>query len=262
MFEARSLRARLLLQLALTALAIPFLFPLVAMVRGSLAGLGWGNYVAVLSVPAVPLFFRNTILLSVSTIVVVYALTMMAAFGFAKTRIWGKQFFFWALLVALTLPEVVLITPLFLAVAAANLYDTVLAVVIPLAALQIPFTVLLTRTFVEGIPDSLMEAATIDGASTWQSFWHIILPLTRPIGAAIIVLTLIGSWNTYLLPLLFLSDPNSQVLTQLPGYFQGLYNDDQTKILASAVITAVPVIVAYLSLQKLFERGLAAGTLK
>lgn len=232
------------------------------MVRGSLAGQGWGNYVAVLSVPEVPFFFRNTIILAASTIVIVYALTMMAAFGFAKTRIWGKQFFFWALLVALTLPEVVLITPLFLAVAKANLYNTVLAVIIPLAALQIPFTVLLTRTFVEGIPDSLMEAVRIDGASTWQGFWHVILPLTRPIGAAIIVLTLIGSWNTYLLALLFLSDFNSQVLTQLPGFFQGRYNDDQTKVLASAVITAAPVIVAYLCLQRFFERGLAAGALK
>ncbi len=262
MFESRSIGGKLLLQLVLTALAIPFLLPLVVMVQGSLAGLGWRNYLIVLSVPEVPLFFRNTILLSMSTIVIVYALTMMAAFGFAKTRIWGKQFFFWALLVALTLPEVVLITPLFLAVAATNLYNTVFAVLIPLAALQIPFTVLLTRTFVEGIPDSLMEAVRIDGASTWQGFWHVILPLTRPIGAAIIVLTLIGSWNTYLLPLLFLSDANSQVLTQLPGFFQGRYNDDQTKVLASAVITAAPVMVAYLSLQRLFERGLAAGALK
>lgn len=262
MFEARSMRGKLLLQLVLTVLAIPFLLPLIVMVQGSLAGLGWRNYRIVLSVPEVPLFFRNTILMSGITIVVVYCLTMLAAFGFAKMRIWGKQFFFWALLVALTLPEVVLITPLFISVAATGLYDTIFAVLIPLAALQIPFTVLLTRTFVEGIPDSLMEAARIDGASTWQAFWHMILPLTRPIGAAIIMLTLISSWNTYLLPLLFLSDPSSQVLTQLPGFFQGLYNDDQTKVLASAVITAAPIIVAYLCLQKLFERGLAAGALK
>jgi len=73
---------------------------------------------------------------------------------------------------------------------------------------------------------------------------------------------LIGSWNSFLLPLIFLQDPNLEVITQLPSYFQGQFNDDQTKVLASAVIGAIPEVVAYLSLQRLFERGLSAGALK
>jgi ABC-type glycerol-3-phosphate transport system permease component len=134
--------------------------------------------------------------------------------------------------------------------------------VLPLAALQIPFTILITRTFMQGIPDALIEAARIDGANTWRAFWHVILPMTRPIAAAVIVLTLINAWNTYLLPLMFLQDSSLQAVTQVPSFFQGQYNDDQTKVLASAVITAIPEIVAYLCLQKLFERGMAAGAIK
>jgi raffinose/stachyose/melibiose transport system permease protein len=131
-----------------------------------------------------------------------------------------------------------------------------------LAALQLPFTILLIRNFDAGIPSELMEAAKIDGATTTQAFLHVILPLTKPIGSAVAMLTLINSWNSYLLPLLFLQKPSMQTVTLLPQYFQGEFTNDQTKILAAAVLTAIPEIVAYLCMQKNFERGMSAGALK
>jgi raffinose/stachyose/melibiose transport system permease protein len=262
MLESRRLSSRIILQILLTILVVPFVLPLVAMVGGSLAGAGWGNYLAVLSVPELPLFFRNSALIALATIVIVYTFTMLAAFGFAKLYIHGKSVFFWMLIAALTLPEVVLLTPLFATMSSLNLYNTYWAVILPLSALQLPFTVLLARNFIDGIPDQLLEAARIDGANTWSAFWYIILPLTRPIGAAIIVFTLLGAWNDYLLPLVFLVDPSTQTITQLPQFFVGQFSNDQTKVLASSVITAIPEIVAYLSLQRLFERGLSAGALK
>jgi raffinose/stachyose/melibiose transport system permease protein len=262
MLESRRLSSRIILQILLTILVVPFVLPLVAMVGGSLAGAGWGNYLTVLSVPELPLFFRNSALIALATIVIVYTFTMLAAFGFAKLYIHGKSVFFWMLIAALTLPEVVLLTPLFATMSSLNLYNTYWAVILPLSALQLPFTVLLARNFIDGIPDQLLEAARIDGANTWSAFWYIILPLTRPIGAAIIVFTLLGAWNDYLLPLVFLVDPSTQTITQLPQFFVGQFSNDQTKVLASSVITAIPEIVAYLSLQRLFERGLSAGALK
>lgn len=262
MFETRSRTSRIVLQLIATLLVLPFLFPLVAMVQGSLAGEGWKNYLTVLSVPEVPLFFRNSAIIATVTILIVYACTMLAAFGFSKLRIPGKEVYFWMLLAALTLPEVVLLTPLFATSTTLNLYDTYWAVILPLAALQIPFTVLLARNFINGIPDGLLEAARVDGANTATAFWYIILPLTRPIAAAIVVLTLIGAWNDYLLPLVFLQSPDEQTITLLPSFFVGQFSNDQTKVLASAVITAIPEVAAYLALQKLFERGLSAGALK
>jgi ABC-type glycerol-3-phosphate transport system permease component len=113
-----------------------------------------------------------------------------------------------------------------------------------------------------GIPDQLIDAARVDGANMWRAFRHIVLPLTRPIAAAIIVLTLINAWNDYLLPLVFLQSPDLQTVTLVPQYFIGEFNNDQTKVLAAAVVTAIPEIVAYLCLQRLFERGLSAGALK
>lgn len=262
MFEARRIPTRILLQLLATLLVVPYLFPVVVMLQGALSGQGWGNFRAVFAVGAVPTFFRSSAIVSVSTIVIVWALTMLAAFGFAKLHIRGKEIYFWMMLAALTLPEVVLLTPLFATTVHIGLYDTFGAVILPLAAVQLPFTVLLARTYVAGIPDQLFEAARVDGAGVFTAFRYIILPMTRPIAAAIVVLVLINSWNDYLLPLVMLQDPGKQTITLLPQYFVSQFSNDQTKVLASAVITAVPEIVAYLCLQRLFERGLSAGALK
>src|SRR3954454_24095723 len=109
MFEVRSRGGQLLLQLVATLLVLPFLFPLVAMVQGSLAGSGWGNYAAVLAVPGLWRFFINTIVIATAVIVIVYVVTMTAAFGFGKLRIRNKEVYFWLLLACLTLPEVVLL---------------------------------------------------------------------------------------------------------------------------------------------------------
>lgn len=262
MFEIRHLSTKVVLQVVLALLTIPFVLPLIQAVRASLSGAGWGNYRAVFATGVIPTYFRNSAILAASTIAIVYVVTMLAAFGFAKLRIAGKEIYFWLLLAALTLPEVVLVVPLFVTASTLGLYDTLLAVILPLAALQTPFTILLARNFFVGVPTELMEAGRLDGAGAWKIFWNIILPLTKPIAAAIVVLTLINSWNSYLLPLVLLQDPNKQVVTLLPQFFVSAYTNDQTKVLAAAVVTAAPVIIAYLLLQKYFERGLSAGALK
>lgn len=262
MLESRRLRTRIALQIIASLIAIPYLLPLIAMVQGSLAGQGWHNYEVALSVPRIGSFFLNSAIIAASTMVLVYIFTITAAFGFAKLRIRYKEAFFWLMLVALTLPEVVLLTPLFVTFLKIGLYGTLWAVVIPLAALQVPFAVLITRNYVAGIPDQLFEAARVDGAGTLRTFWHLVVPMTTPIVAAVVVLTLIGAWNNYLLPLVFLPNPNVQTVTLLPTFFMGEFTDDQTKILAVTVLTALPEVVAYLGLQRFFERGFAAGALK
>jgi ABC-type glycerol-3-phosphate transport system permease component len=261
-FDLRHRSTRLLVQLVLTVLVVPFVFPLVAMVRGSLAGAGWGNYETVLSLGQLPRFFWNSALISAGVIGIVLICALTSAFGFSKLAIGGKEIYFWMLLAALTLPEVVLLAPLFATVTAANAYNTLWAVIIPSAALHIPFAALLARNFVDGVPSELIEAARVDGASTARIFRSVVLPLTRPIIAAIFVLVFIASWNSYLLPLLFLQTPEQQTITLVPQFFIGKYNNDQTKVLAAAVLTALPVIIAYIGFQRFFERGLAAGALK
>jgi multiple sugar transport system permease protein/raffinose/stachyose/melibiose transport system permease protein len=262
MFDIRSRTGKVVLQVIGTVLIIPYLFPLVVMVKGAFAGEGVKNFSAVLSVPGFGRFFLNSIIISVVVIALVYAVTMMAAFGFAKLHIRFREVYFWLLLACLTLPEVVLLAPLFATDTRLGLYDTYWAVILPLSALQVPFAVLLTRNFINGLPNELFEAARVDGANSLRGFIHLVIPLTRPIAAAVIVFTLVAAWNDYLMPLVFLQNPELQTITLVPQFFVGEFSNDQTKILASAVITAIPEVVAYLSLQRLFERGLSAGAIK
>lgn len=262
MFETRSRRSQIALQLIATVMVLPFLAPLIAAVQGSLGGLGIGNYGKVFGTGVVGTVFLNSAIISVVTIAIVYVCTMLAGFGFAKLPILGKELWFWMLLAALAVPEAVMLTPLFVTASKFGLYNRLPAVILPLAALQVPFTILVARNFFNGIPTELMEAARVDGANVVQVFWKVVLPLTKPIAATIIVLTLIGTWNAYLLPMLMLNDASNQVVTLLPSYFVSQYTNDQTGVLAAAVITAVPVVIVYLALQRYFESGLAAGALK
>lgn len=262
MFEVRTLRSRILLQVVLALMTIPFLLPLVEMVRGAFAGRGFENFVVVWQTGVVPTFFKNSALLALAVISLVYVGSLTAAFGFSKLRVRGKEIYFWLMIAALTLPEVILLSPLFVTFTKLQMYNTLFAVILPLAALQLPFAVLLARNFYDGIPSELIDAGRLDGASTAQVFWYVIMPLTKPIASAVVVLTLINTWNSYLLPLVFLQDRANQVVTLLPQFFIGQYSNDQTKILAAAVMTAVPTILAYVLMQKNFERGLSAGALK
>ena len=262
MFDIHGRYSRITVQVLATLILLPYLLPLVFGIQGSLGGLGLGNYVKVWNTGIVPTVFLNSAIISVSTIAIVLAITMLAAFGFSKLRILGKEVWFWALLAALTVPEAVILTPLFVVASTFDLYDELPGVILPLAALQVPFTILIARNFFDGIPNEIMEAARVDGANYAQVFWSIVMPLTRPIAAAIIVLTLITSWNSYLLPMLMLTEQSKQVVTLLPSFFTSQYTNDQTGVLAAAVMTAVPEVLVYLAFQKYFERGLAAGALK
>ncbi|MBN9619473.1 MAG: carbohydrate ABC transporter permease, partial [Actinobacteria bacterium] len=132
----------------------------------------------------------------------------------------------------------------------------------PLSALQISFSVLLARSFMEGVPDAILDAARCDGPSSRQAFWHVLLPICCPVSAVIIVWSFVGAWNEYLLPLLFLQKTDQQTITLVPTFFESQYTADQTKIMAASVITTIPTVLLYLGLQRFFERGLTVGAVK
>lgn len=262
MLETNTRLGRISLQMLMTLLVLPFIFPLAVMVEVSLGGEGLGNYAAVLSLPQLPLFFRNSLIIAGGTIILTYACAMLSAFAFAKLTMRGREVLFYALLVALTLPSAALTVPLFTVMQNLGTLDTFWSVILPLAALAVPLNVMLARSFIAGLPDELLEAARLDGCGPWRIFAHIVLPLTKPISAVIVVWTFVGAWNEYLLPLLFLQGPDKQVVTQLPQLFVSEYSHDQTKVIAGTVLIALPTVVVYIALQRLFERGLTAGALK
>jgi raffinose/stachyose/melibiose transport system permease protein len=174
----------------------------------------------------------------------------------------GRRLLFNAILVGLVLPVIALIVPLFILIARLQLFNNFIAVIVPLAAVLIPLTLLLTKNYLDGIPVEIIEAAKIDGASSFSTLFRIVIPLSRPITAVIIVWAFLNSWNEFFLPLLFLQDPDLQVITQVPTYFTSTYGSDVPKIFAALVLISLPIVIAYLSMQRYFERGLSAGAIK
>jgi raffinose/stachyose/melibiose transport system permease protein len=263
MIERASTRTRVLVQVLVTLIALPFALPLVVIVAKSFDGAGFvANYGAVLTKTPFLASLRTSALISASTIAVVYVCTMSAAYAFAKMRFPGRGALFNVVLGGLVLPGIALIVPLFVIVARLDLFNNLLSVVIPLSAGIVPFTVLLTRNYLISVPDDVLEAARIDGCGSVRTLLRIVLPLAKPITAVVVVWAFLQSWNEFFLPLLFLQDPELATVTTIPAYFTSTYGSDQPKIFAALVLICLPIVVAYLSLQRFFERGLTAGAVK
>lgn len=263
MFGRTSRRERWGLQILATVLVIPFAFPLVAIIATSFEGQGpVVNYTAVVTQTPFLRFMLNSVIIAGGTVVLVFVATMLGAYAFSKLRFRGRQTLFLIILGGLVLPAIALIVPIFTIVLRLGLLNTHMAVIIPLAAITIPFTVLVTRNFLDSVPNEILEAAQIDGANTFVTLVRIVLPLARPIIAVVIVWTFLQSWNEFFLPLILLQSIDMQVITQVPMYFTSEYGSDTPKIFASLVLISLPVVIAYLSMQKFFERGLTAGAVK
>ena len=262
MFGAQSTRSAALGTAAGLLIALVFALPLLFVLRYSLQGEGLGNYAAVLSDTPFLRSLANSAIISAGVVLAVVVVTALAAFAFSKLHMPGKRLLFASLIVGLTMPTAALLVPLFIAVQRLGLFNTHLSVILPLAAVTTPFTLLLMRNYVDRIPDELLDAARMDGCRDLQALRLVILPLCRPIMAVVVVWAFLQSWNEFFLPLLLLQDPARQTLTQIPLYFSSAYGSDTPKIFASLVMISVPVVVAYLSMQRLFERGLTAGALK
>lgn len=246
-------------QVILTVLAMLFMLPLLIAVRVSLQGEGLGNYLTVIQHPTIPRFFLNSIIVTAATIVLVYVITSLAAYAFSKLRFRGKNVLFLAILVGLMIPSVALIVPLFFTVVSLGLLDNYLALILPYTALVLPFTLLLMRNFLDGLPNEMLDAARVDGCGSFGIWWYIIVPLTKPISMVVIIWTFLFSWNEYFLPLLFMQEESMQVVTQAPQFFYGQYTQDTGKIFAALILIALPVMVAYLSLQRYFQEGMISG---
>ncbi len=263
MFGRTTVKSRLVHQTLATILILPFLLPLIAIVVTSFGGQGAvANYSAVITQTPFLRFLVNSLVISAGTIAIVFSTTMLAGYALSKMKFAGRSLLFNAILVGLVLPGLALVVPMFIFVQRLGLFNNFLAVILPLCAVIIPFTLLLTRSYLNGIPDELIEAAKIDGATSFTTLIRVVMPLSRPIIAVLIVWSFLNSWNEFFLPLLFLQDPNLQAVTQVPTYFSSTYGSDQTKIFASLVLMSLPIVIAYLSLQKFFERGLTAGAVK
>lgn len=204
-------------------------------------------------------WFLNTLLYSGVSVVIVVVLAAMAGYAFAKKKFPGREAMFWSFLAMLMVPYHITLIPTFIMVAQAGGMNTYWGLIVPtLANAQAVF---LMRQFIAGIPDSLIEAARLDGASELRIFFRIVFPLCKPIIATLGVFVFLWHWNDFLWPLVIAQSPEMKTLTT------GIASLMQESIplnvsLAGAVIALIPIFLAYLFAQRYFTEGIRMSGVK
>ncbi len=254
-------------QFILTVLAIIFSLPLIVMIKVSLQGRGFENYIKVIKLEYVWQFFFNSIIVSFFTVLIVYVLSILTAYSLSKLNPIGKNSLFNLILIGLMVPNVALVVPIFLLFLDLNLFKSYLAMILPITASVIPFAVLIFKNYLDNIPNELFDAAKIDGASSFLILRKIVLPLTVSISVVVIIWTFLMTWNDYFTALAFVRDKELLPVTHLPNYFirstMGSGNiPDYGPFFACLVLISLPVIILYLLLQKYIEDGITSGSIK
>ncbi len=262
--------------LALFIVAGFVIIPLVATALGALKTKGelrtnpfglpqqwlWSNYGEVLLSPGVWGMLGNSLFIGCITVLLTLVVAAPAAFAFAHLKFFGEQLLFNYLILGLTFPFATAILPLFIKIRDLGLLETSWGIILPQVAFGMASTVLLMRNAFRHVPDELVEAALIDGASYVRIFWSIILPLSLPILSTVAIITFVASWNNYLLPLVVLNNADGFPWPLgLMQYF-GLYSTDWPRILTYITVTIMPAIIVFLLAQRYIVAGLTAGAVK
>ncbi len=220
------------------------------------------NYVRILSQGSFWQMLLNSTLVMVSTTVGVLLVCSLAAFIFSHMNFKGKDALFNFLTLGLMFPITVAIMPVYLVVRQLGLTDTLLAVILVQTAFNLSGNIILLRGFFEAIPRELQDAAYMDGCTSFDYFWRILLPLAKPGLAAVGALTVIVSWNDLLTPLILLNDDALWTLPLGTMQFQGQYGQDLALVAAFTTLAALPTIIFYLIFEKQIVSGLTAGAIK
>jgi multiple sugar transport system permease protein len=195
-------------------------------------------------------------------------ISVLAGYGFAKFSFRGRNAVFALVLGSVMVPLTALVIPTFVMMSNAGLTDTIWAVILP--SLLSPFAVYLMRVYAAAsVPDELLDAARIDGAGELRTFVKVALPLMRPGVITVLLLSVVATWNNYFLPLTMLSDSKLYPLTVGIGLWEQLASSNNGGghsvwglIITGSLVSIIPLIVAFLTLQRYWQGGLAVGSLK
>lgn len=222
----------------------------------------WTNYTDILLSQRYWLQMGNSLLIAALTVFLTLMLAAMAAFTFAHVRFFGSEFLLNYFLVGLMFPAATAILPLFIRIRDLGLLDTYWGVVLPQVAFGLGMSILLFRNFFRNVPSELFDAAFVDGAGYLRFFWRITLPLSRPILATVGVISFVGSWNSYIIPLIMLNSENMYPWPLGIMVYRGEFQTDWQLILAFITLTILPTIIVFFAAQKHIVAGLTAGAVK
>ena len=266
---------RVILYIVLIALALVMLVPFAWMLSASFkldkdvfvfpiqwipANPRWQNYVDIWNKIPLSKFVLNTAKLTVIVTFLQLLTSSFAAYAFAKLDFKGKDLLFLAYIATIAVPWQVYMVPQFMMMRSMGLSDTHLAIIC-LQAFS-AFGVFMMKQFYEGIPTELCEAARIDGMNEYQIWYKIMLPLSKPSLSTLTIFTFVNTWNDFLGPLIYLTTESKKTLQLGLRMFISQFGSEYGLIMAASVLSLIPVLVVFLSLQKYFVEGVAASGVK
>ncbi len=213
---------------------------------------GFGNY------------FLNTVVIVSSALVIVMMLGSMCAYVLARFEFPGNRLIYYLMLAGLTFPVFLAIVPLFLLMRDIGLLNKQPGLVLVYVAFALPFTVFFLYPFFKRLPDEISEAAAVDGAGEWRTFFQVMLPMAKPGMVSVAIFNFLGLWNQFLLPIALNTDKDNWVLSQGMSSFASSagYAVDFGSLFAAVIITVVPVLVMYVVFQRQLRGSVSQGTLK
>jgi raffinose/stachyose/melibiose transport system permease protein len=222
----------------------------------------WSNFVDAFNVAQMPALLWSSILIVLGVVPAAVVISTMAGFAIGHLRIPGGRLLFLLFLLGLTLPFEGIITPLYYLVRGLGILNTKWAIILPLIGLYMPFAVFWMRAHFINMPRELSEAARVDGASTWDLFRHIHLPMARPAISALTILLSVWTWNQFLLALVLVEDPLQRTMAGALGAYQGHYATNIPLLCAGSLLILTPTLVVFLLFQRQFISALLQGSLK
>jgi len=222
----------------------------------------FANYLGTLRSPA---FWRqvwNSTFIALATTLLILPLSSLAAFALARYRFRGREAIYTFFTIGLLYPVVAATLPLWLTLRDLDLLGNPWGVILPQVAFGLPLSIVILRPFFRNIPDDLEDAAIIDGCGPLRFYWHVMLPLSRPALSTISVLTIVGSWNAFLLPLLVLTRQDQWTLPLGVNNISTQYGTDTALVLAYTVLSIVPALILYAIAERHIVSGVTSGAVK
>ncbi len=222
----------------------------------------WGNFVEAFKVANMAKLMGSSTFILAAVVPVALVISTMAAFAISILRFKGSGFILMLFVFGLTLPFGGIIIPLYFLERAIGIYNTRLAIVLPLIALYMPFAVYWMRTHFVNMPPEITEAARVDGATTWDLFRYIHVPLAMPPIVSLGILMSVWTWNQFLLALVLVEDPSQRTMAGALGAFQGHYATNVPLLCAGTILILVPTLVIFVLFQKQIITALIQGAVK
>jgi alpha-1,4-digalacturonate transport system permease protein len=218
------------------------------------------NFRSVFATGDVPRYALNSLIVATSSSLITVVASSMAGFALAKYRFLGRQVIFMVIISVLLIPLQVLMVPVFLILKTLGWINTLIGIIIPPAATATG--TFMMRQYIVGIPDELLEAARIDGASDWKIYCRVILPLSAPALGAVGILSFTWRWNDYLWPLIVINNQQNYTLQLSLANLVGTNTVEWGTLLAYATLAMLPVLVVFICFQRYFLRGSLTGAVK